>query len=395
MNILFLTELYPHPNRGGVERVTCLLAEEFMRRGHKVMACHTAPDDSTGKRCKFEAVHADCSRSQSKFDFPMFLNSNEIDVIIVQNYNPDIKLLLEQAKGRAKVVSVYHNQPFPLLGKVAKAKKITCPDTIKGKALRLIGMASPWIYASARRKVWRSQFREILELSDRLYLLSKHFIPRMRKFAPELDFNRIEAINNPNTFTSTGKHKVERENLLLWIGRFTDPQKNGKDFIKLWSLFHGRHPEWRAIMAGDGERMQDYKEYARKLNVSDLDFCGNRSDVDVLYSQAKFLIVTSLYEGWGMIINEARAYGCVPVVANTYEATADLILDGRNGILVDRLSPKTMAEAVEKAIPDFARLSKDCPESIEKFSIGRITDIWEYKLNRLTEKNDLERKTDS
>lgn len=383
MNILFLTELYPHPNRGGVERVTCLLADEFMRRGHHVMACHTAPDDTTGGDCKFKVVHADCTHPETKSDFRQLLDNNKVDVIIAQNYNPDIKLLLELVKGKTKVVSVYHNQPFPLLGKVSKAKRITRPDTLRGKLLRLIGIAFPWLYAQARLKTWRAQFTDILSVSDRLFLLSEYFIPRMHKYAPELDFNRIEAVNNPNTFTQTGSRQATHENTMLWIGRFTDPQKNGRDFIEMWSIFHARHPEWRAIMAGDGERMADYKEYAKKLSVSDLDFCGNRSDVGALYAQAKFLLVTSLYEGWGMIINEARAYGCVPVVANTYEATADLISNGHDGILVDKLSPQMMADAVEKAIPDFERLSNAGPESIEKFSVDKIADIWEQKLTVL------------
>ncbi len=50
--------------------------------------------------------------------------------------------------------------------------------------------------------------------------------------------------------------------------------------------------------------------------------------------------MTSLYEGWGMVLTEAMQCGAVPIAFNSFASVTDVIDHGRNGILVKPFSIK-------------------------------------------------------
>ena len=56
MNILFVYSRILHPERGGVERVTDLLAKELARRGHRIFYLHN-PGDGIVETNQMATVH--------------------------------------------------------------------------------------------------------------------------------------------------------------------------------------------------------------------------------------------------------------------------------------------------------------------------------------------------
>lgn len=69
------------------------------------------------------------------------------------------------------------------------------------------------------------------------------------------------------------------------------------------------------VIAGAGSKESWLKEYAKYLGVSDrVEFIGWQSDVVSLYKTSDILLVTSLYEGYGLNMVESMACG-TPVVA--------------------------------------------------------------------------------
>ena len=46
------------------------------------------------------------------------------------------------------------------------------------------------------------------------------------------------------------------------------------------------------------------------------------------------LLASSAIEGWGMVLVEAQAMGCVPIAFDTYSALHDIIEDEATGCLV-------------------------------------------------------------
>lgn len=62
-----------------------------------------------------------------------------------------------------------------------------------------------------------------------------------------------------------------------------------------------------------------------------------------LMMKAHIILVTSIREGWGLIVSEANALGTVPVVYNV-PGLRDSIHHGKAGILCEKNSPENLAE---------------------------------------------------
>lgn len=405
MTILFLSLLPLLPSKGGIERVSVLLGNQLKSKGHTVagvvvkhpeekdMKADERTANSLENNGDFPKYYLDPDRTKRKEEFLNIVKDVKPDVIINQmlcNETFDLLDYLNKEKESVEkpfqVISVLHNRPFNIEGIGRKLKQLTYPITLKGKVLKYTGIIFPVLYSSARKKYARLNFKRFLEVSDKLYFLSERYIPRFREFMPEIKEDRLDAVCNPNTFELPTKVNANKENLVIFVGRLEDPQKNVKGFIDVWNIFRKTNPGWKAIIIGDGPHRKIFEDYARKRGSQDLEFVGNSKKVAEYYDKAKFLCMTSLYEGWPMVLAESIAYGCVPLVYDTFETVSEILDNGRNGVVCEHFKPDKMAKRLEKIARNDSERNKMINagrEYITGYNLASIADIWEEKLERL------------
>ncbi len=68
--------------------------------------------------------------------------------------------------------------------------------------------------------------------------------------------------------------------------------------------------------------------------------------------RAHALLVTSVREGWGLVVTEANALG-TPAVAYDVPGLRDSVKQGKTGLLVD-ISPAALADAAVRLVQDRA-----------------------------------------
>ena len=369
------------PNRGGIERVSFLLAREFLNRGHKVVALSFS-DENKDDYEKLPNADYLYLKGEAKDKFTQFNNiikDKGIDIVINQSRSLELRRLLKQSRPEGvKIISAFHNQPFSTYKKERHIKRLLKPATVRGYILKYLTILWPEIYRKERTKFDRDQLQDLIDASHKVVFLSQRFLPRVKSFMPDVDDSKLCAINNPNTF-EVKELNQEKENIMLFVARLEEPQKNIKGFIDVWNLFYRKHPDWRAIIVGDGPDRKRMEKYAGRLAVKNLEFVGNQKDVAQYYSKAKILGMTSLYEGWGMVLTEAMAYGCVPVLFNTYEACEDIVEEGKTGFIVEDIDVKKMAEKCSRIAADESlrsEMSQQAKESIKKFNPDKIASQW-------------------
>jgi glycosyltransferase involved in cell wall biosynthesis len=71
--------------------------------------------------------------------------------------------------------------------------------------------------------------------------------------------------------------------------------------------------------------------------------------LDDLYRQADVFVLPSLYETWGLVVNEALGRGLPVVVTDQVGAADDLVEDGVNGLVVPAGSHEALADAMRRA----------------------------------------------
>lgn len=113
---------------------------------------------------------------------------------------------------------------------------------------------------------------------------------------------------------------------LLFVGRLTE-QKNPFEFVQIVSVILKKGYRIKARMLGDGElreQVQQYVEESQLTNVIEIQgFVDNSYDY---MTEGGILVIPSKWEGFGMVIVEAMAFG-LPVVGNPVGGIPRLVND--------------------------------------------------------------------
>lgn len=137
-----------------------------------------------------------------------------------------------------------------------------------------------------------------------------------------------------------------REEKVLFLGHMTDVK--GPDIlVKAIPEVVKSHPACRFIFAGDGDA-QPYRDLAEELGVLDsCEFVGWATDLekDNLLRDCPIYCQPSRNEGMPMALLEAMGYGRA-CIATRVGGVPQVLNDGRDGILVEPLDDKGIANAV-------------------------------------------------
>lgn len=114
-------------------------------------------------------------------------------------------------------------------------------------------------------------------------------------------------------------------------------------------------------------------------------YIGERSDIPALLCSAEGMCLTSLYEGFPVILLEAIAAGCIPV-CTAVGGIVDVVDDGVNGFLADEVSEESYYHAMKRCLnlteSERAEMKKNCVAKSEDFTINHCAQAYidYYKL---------------
>jgi glycosyltransferase involved in cell wall biosynthesis len=115
--------------------------------------------------------------------------------------------------------------------------------------------------------------------------------------------------------------------------------------IQAWKKVHALHPELKLCLAGDGECRAELEKQVAGAGLQDvIIFLGHVPDPHPLMEKCLFTLVTSNWEGFGLILLESWLHKKA-IVAFDAPAMNEVIDDNKNGLLakandVDQLAEK-------------------------------------------------------
>lgn len=162
----------------------------------------------------------------------------------------------------------------------------------------------------------------------------------------------------------------------LYVAQFI-PRKNHKFIISLIPEILKDVPNFKLVMAGNGDTLEMCKELAWNLGVeAHTIFLGGRSDIPDLCGMADIHVSSSIQEGLAIGNIEAMSAGC-PLVISNIRGHKDVCVNQRNGFLFDLSEPAQFVKAVVFLAKDkslFEEISQNNLEDIKKFSVAREVD---------------------
>ena len=200
---------------------------------------------------------------------------------------------------------------------------------------------------------------------------------------------KVEVIPNPLTITPS-ERTIGGEKKIIAVGRLVK-QKNFSSLIKSFKKVSQLHPEWILEIYGDGELRDTLTEQIDTLNLKERVFLkGVRTDIMKAYESASILVMTSLYEGWGLVLTEAMACG-LPVIAYSCPCgPKDIIRDGHDGFLIPPGDEDLLADRMCRLIADSQlreSMGRNARESSQRYTPQKIASEWMSLFNELTGKD--------
>jgi glycosyltransferase involved in cell wall biosynthesis len=166
---------------------------------------------------------------------------------------------------------------------------------------------------------------------------------------------------------SPGSRRAEVPTVVA-VGRLV-PVKRFDMMIEGLVALKPRHPELRAVIAGEGYERPALEELIRRHGAESwISLPGRISDEELieLYRSAWVLTSTSAREGWGMTVTEAAACG-TPAVVTRISGHRDAVVEGQTGLLFDDVPG--MVSTLDSVLTDEV-LRKRLSEGAFEFSSG-------------------------
>lgn len=171
---------------------------------------------------------------------------------------------------------------------------------------------------------------------------------------------------------------VQHSKVFIAIGRFHEA-KDYPNLLDAFSAVSSSQPDSHLLIVGDGELRPQIERQIKALGLqARVSLLGIRKDVPELLSAADVFVLSSAWEGFGLVVAEAMAVERI-VIATNSGGVAEVL--GGNGFLVAPRDSEALAESMQKAIglsDDAAREHgrRSRQHIIEKFGLDSVVDRW-------------------
>lgn len=198
----------------------------------------------------------------------------------------------------------------------------------------------------------------------------------------EKRFKRTEVMPNPLSMQPANAIKVNKQKRILAAGRLNIWNCKGFDIlIKAWSKIHEKHPEWTVEIAGEGEEGRKYLEsLIRELHLEGrVILSGFHLNIRDFFDDSEIFVLSSRYEGFGMVLIEAMSQGCACIACDYKGRQSEIILDESQGLCVPTEDIDALSKAMERIISDEAyrkSIQQNALLRSKDFTADKVANNW-------------------
>jgi glycosyltransferase involved in cell wall biosynthesis len=181
--------------------------------------------------------------------------------------------------------------------------------------------------------------------------------PSASIYRPKVDLSTEGGPSNSIYQPKVDPHPSSSTLNIINIGSFV-PKKNQTFLLDILLELSERGVCANCLFLGDGPLKRKVQNRATELGISNqCHFLGNVENVEEYLWNSDVYVHTATYEPLGLVLLEAMAAG-LPVVSLDGGGNRDLMMNGKNGYLIEKQNPKEFADQIlevfqNKEISDF------------------------------------------
>lgn len=226
---------------------------------------------------------------------------------------------------------------------------------------------------------WSYSLLQKLRKLDQLVVLTE----KDRVAWTELD--NVVAIPDPLPFVPSSVSQLDKKRVVA-IARYS--HEKGIDLLlKAWAIAEKKVEDWQLEIFGDGDKTS-FEQLIDTLGI-DRTRCwlnGRTDDVEQEYLNSSLFVLSSRFEGFGMVIVEAMACGLPVVAFDCPWGPRSIISDGEDGLLVENGNVEALADALSRLIGDEVlrqSMAEKAIVNVKRFEIETIANQWLHVFNNV------------
>ncbi|SHF41447.1 Glycosyltransferase involved in cell wall bisynthesis [Bacteroides luti] len=253
------------------------------------------------------------------------------------------------------------------------SKKIAEAHTTRKNVRNFESMMKRNIIYKFVGKIWRAKLEKTVKKFDSLVVLTND---------DALEWSKVRnSILIPNSLpfypqiTSNNTNKK-----VISVGRF-EIEKGHDRLIDVWSEVVKKNSDWILEIYGEGTLKKSLINIAKEKGLSDsILFKPSSPNISKEYIESSFCIMTSRYEGFGMVLIEAMACGLPCIAYDCPSGPRNIIREGIDGFLVTDGDTQQMAEKICFLI-EHENIRKEMGQAgysnVKKYKADEIMKKWE------------------
>ena len=391
MNILFYTDYEVSPQKGGIERVTAMLASELSENyGMTCFLCYRYSIAPAFIRIPFKYLQVEPENFKEKIT--SFITENQIDIIFNQSafYLTSLfREIVNVVRPQCKIIFCHHFAPGNETGDFSFSgilQEIRLKKKLLRNSLNLI------FYPIVKRRITHRlqlNYERTYRYSDCVVLLSNKYRDDFMKWGKITDTSKFREIHNTlsfNTFFDMRGYEQKKKTVLI-VARINEKQKKISLALKIWRELEkdSRLSDWQLKIVGIGNALDRYRRFVARNNLKRVSFEGLQIP-EPYYTEASLFMMTSALECSPLTLIEAQQMGCVPLAFDSFASLPDVITDGENGYIVPYGDLRQYADKMKELMLDAnlrRKIAANAIESSKRFERPIIMEQWKSLIDSL------------
>lgn len=335
MRLLYFTPLLS--TVGGQERTLTDKANYLVSQGHEVLFVTYEHEGALAYPLDTRVSHVDIHcHFFSLYRLPFWRRPIEL-LRLKRNFRNTLGGLLSQYRPDVIVVPIPNTENFLWdVMKVAHHTPVVIESHLAhGKAVIERGLTEKWLY-------WLESPERALRKARLLITLTQGDATcwRMEGLAA------VKIIPNPLTCYPPSLVASPSPARIICVGRLT-AQKRFDRMIDAFAIIAHKFPEWHIDIYGEGEEKSALtKQIANRSMTGRIRLMPPTTDIYAEYQRSRFFMLSSDFEGFGLVIIEAMACGLPVVATDCPYGPSEIIEDGTTGLLA-KMDTHDLAQKME------------------------------------------------